>query len=60
MDELSKNWVENSFVVYIGQAGGNGSAATLRKRLKTIPRLWEREIGWALWRKIDLANTTSP
>ena len=33
-EELSKNWVENSFVVYIGQAGGNDSAATLRKRLK--------------------------
>ena len=34
LEELSKNWIENSFVVYIGQAGGNGSAATLRKRLK--------------------------
>ena len=34
VDVLSNNWVENSFVVYIGQAGGNGSAATLRKRLK--------------------------
>lgn len=33
-EELAKNWVENTFVVYIGQAGGNGSAATLRKRLK--------------------------
>jgi hypothetical protein len=34
LEELSKNWVENSFVVYVGQAGGNDSAATLRKRLK--------------------------
>ena len=34
MEVLANNWVENSCVVYIGQAGGNGSAATLRKRLK--------------------------
>jgi hypothetical protein len=34
LEELLKNWVDNSFVVYIGQAGRNGSAATLRKRLK--------------------------
>lgn len=34
LEVLANNWVENSFVVYIGQAGGNGSAATLRKRLK--------------------------
>lgn len=34
LEELSRNWVDNSFVIYIGQAGGNGSASTLRKRLR--------------------------
>lgn len=32
--QLTSNWVENSHVLYIGQAGGNGSSATLRKRVK--------------------------
>jgi len=31
---LLNNWVDDSLVLYIGQAGGNGSAATLKKRLK--------------------------
>lgn len=34
LSELSTNWVDNCQVVYIGQAGGNGSSATLKKRLK--------------------------
>lgn len=34
LDELSSKWVESSPVLYIGQAGGNNSSATLRKRLK--------------------------
>jgi hypothetical protein len=34
LSELTSNWVESSPVLYIGQAGGNGSSATLRKRLK--------------------------
>jgi len=33
-DVLLNNWVEDSLIIYIGQAGGNGSTATLRKRLK--------------------------
>lgn len=32
--QLTSNWVDNSHVLYIGQAGGNGSSATLRKRLR--------------------------
>jgi hypothetical protein len=32
--ELEKNWIPDCHVVYIGQAGGNSSSATLRKRLK--------------------------
>ncbi len=31
---LSNKWVDNSLVVYIGQAGGNGSSATLKSRIK--------------------------
>jgi len=34
VSELSTNWVDNCHVVYIGQAGGNSSSATLKKRLK--------------------------
>lgn len=34
LSELKENWVENCQVLYIGQAGGNGSSATLNKRLK--------------------------
>ena len=30
---LESNWVENSIVVYIGKAGGEGSGATLQSRL---------------------------
>lgn len=34
IDILSDKWVDDCFIIYIGKAGGNGSAATLRKRLK--------------------------
>jgi hypothetical protein len=33
-NDLKANWVDDCHVLYIGQAGGNGSAATLKKRLK--------------------------
>jgi hypothetical protein len=32
--QLISNWVDNSYILYIGQAGGNGSSATLRKRIR--------------------------
>jgi hypothetical protein len=34
VEELDKNWVNGCHVLYIGKAGGIGSSATLRKRLK--------------------------
>jgi len=34
IEKLQSNWIPNEEVIYIGQAGGNGSNATLRKRLK--------------------------
>lgn len=34
LSDLQGNWLDNCHVVYIGQAGGNGSASTLRGRLK--------------------------
>jgi hypothetical protein len=35
---LRSKWVPGARVVYIGQAGGNGSSETLRKRLNTYLR----------------------
>jgi hypothetical protein len=32
--KLKSNWISNEEIIYIGQAGGNGSNVTLRKRLK--------------------------
>jgi hypothetical protein len=34
IEKLESNWISNEEIIYIGQAGGNGSNATLRKRLK--------------------------
>lgn len=34
LERLKDNWVDNSLVVYVGQAGGNNSKATLQSRLK--------------------------
>ncbi len=34
IEKLESNWIPNEEIIYIGQAGGNGSKATLRKRLK--------------------------
>jgi hypothetical protein len=34
ISELKNNWVDNSIVVYIGKAGKEGSAATLKSRLR--------------------------
>jgi hypothetical protein len=34
LNRLGQRWVSDSLVLYIGQAGGNGSSSTLKKRLK--------------------------
>ena len=34
IQQLTSKWVENSHILYIGQAGGKGSSATIRKRIK--------------------------
>lgn len=34
IEKIESNWISNEEVIYIRQAGGNGSNATLRKRLK--------------------------
>jgi len=34
LEELTSHWIEDCHILYIGQAGGNGSSATLKKRLK--------------------------
>lgn len=34
INELTQNWVVNTATVYIGQAGGDDSSATLKKRLR--------------------------
>ena len=34
LTELEKNWIDNSLVVYIGKAGSDTGATTLRSRLK--------------------------
>jgi hypothetical protein len=35
---LHSKWVKDAVVLYIGQAGGNGSDSTLRKRLRLYMR----------------------
>lgn len=34
VNDLKLKWIDNCHVLYIGQAGGNGSSSTLKKRLK--------------------------
>ncbi len=34
LSDLNSKWVDGCSILYIGQAGGNGSSATLRKRIK--------------------------
>ena len=38
---LENNWIDNTRVVYIGQTGGSGSKATLKKRLRQYMRFGE-------------------
>jgi len=34
MDTLQSKWISGCHLIYIGQAGGNGSSATLRNRIR--------------------------
>jgi hypothetical protein len=43
IDELKSNWVDNSLVVYIGKAGGDGEKATLQSRLKQYLRFGQEK-----------------
>jgi hypothetical protein len=46
LEVLQDNWVENSLVVYIGKAGGEGSRATLNSRLGQYMQFGQgRDIG---------------
>ena len=38
VSKLKSNWVEDTIVIYIGQAGGGNSNATLQKRLEQYMR----------------------
>jgi len=62
IQELEYNWVEDTIVVYIGKAGGEGSSATLRSRLGQYFRFGQgKNVGhyggrliWQLKNSIDL------
>jgi hypothetical protein len=43
VDELERNWVKDSIVLYIGKAGGPQSKATLQKRLLQYMRFGQAE-----------------
>ena len=43
IQELENNWIEDAIVVYIGKAGGDGSSATLQKRLGQYLRFGQRK-----------------
>lgn len=43
IDVLRDNWVEKTPIIYIGKAGGEGSRATLRSRLKQYFRFGQGE-----------------
>jgi len=36
--ELKENWIDGTSIIYIGKAGGDGSSATLNKRLEQYLR----------------------
>lgn len=68
IDELKKNWVENTIVVYVGKAGGNDSKATLRLRLQQYFRFgsgkkvghWGGRLIWQLASSPDLVVCWKP
>lgn len=60
-EELERMWVKNTVVLYIGQAGGSNSSATLRSRIRQLVAFgngrpishWE---GRTLWQIKDAAK----
>jgi hypothetical protein len=62
VDELERNWVKDSIVLYMGKAGGPNSKATLQKRLKQYMRFgqgepvghWGGRLIWQLKNSHDL------
>jgi hypothetical protein len=61
IDVLDKNWVNDAKIVYIGKAGGEGSAATLRSRLKCYLDFGKRKAvghwgGRLIWQLSDAAD----
>lgn len=68
LEELHSNWVENSLVVYIGKAGGEGSGATLHSRLKQYFSFgqgknighWGGRLIWQLKNSADLIVCWKP
>jgi hypothetical protein len=61
VDMLVSNWIDNTLVVYIGKAGGEGSNATLRSRLIQYIRFGRGKNvshygGRYIWQLNDAAN----
>jgi hypothetical protein len=62
LSELKANWIDDSIVVYIGKAGGEGIKATLRDRLKQYLKFgqgksvahWGGRFIWQLRNSADL------
>jgi len=60
--DLKDNWVDDTFVIYIGKAGGSTSNATLHSRLKQYMRFgegdpvghWGGRLIWQLTNNRDL------
>ena len=61
--ELASKWVASSNIVYFGKAGGTGSGATLRKRLKQYEAFGRggnvgHHGGRYIWQLADAASLT--
>ena len=67
-EELKRNWVEDTIVVYIGKAGNEGGSATLRSRLRQYFRFgqgsnvghWGGRYIWQLSNSRDLVICWKP